>query len=76
MGSIIGVVGFGLGTSSFDVVRDASAAQSPTVEPVVSYPTRELSGDWKWNPKPGNYDAMYRGVQPQRLGWIRNRGAR
>ena len=72
VGMIIGAIGFAVTVSTVDVVRTALAAQPPTVEPLVSYPAHEIPPEWQWNPKPGNYDAMYQGIKPRRPDWIRN----
>ena len=72
LGMIVGAIGFAITVTAVDVVGTAFSVQSPTIEPAASYPERELAPEWQWNPKPGNYDAMYRGIKPQRLDWVRN----
>ena len=72
LGVIIVALGITITVSSMDAVRASLAVQSYEVVPAVSYPRRELPPEWQWNPKPGNYDSMYRGVKPDRIDWIRN----
>ena len=75
-GVLIGGAGIAFATSNSDVVHTAFSAPCPTSGATSADPRRELVGDSKWDPKPGNYDAMYRGLKPRHLDWIRKSGSR
>jgi len=76
LGTIIAVLGFALVGSAVDVVSGVLAQVTPTAEPLVEFPARELSAEWKWEPKGVEVDHMYRQYAPPRLDWIREGGAR
>jgi hypothetical protein len=71
LGLTIGVLGFAVAASGFDLVRTVVAEQAATLEPVVNHPAPELPPEWRWQPKGVEYEHMYRKKTSPRFDWIR-----
>ena len=71
LGLTIGVLGFAIVMSAFDVVRSAQADQTATVEPAADLLAPDLPREWRWQPKGVEFEHMYRHKTSPRLDWIR-----
>lgn len=71
LGVTLGILGFAIATTLFDVARSAVVERTAIVEPVVDFPVRELPPEWRWQPRGVDYEHMYRIKTSPRLDWIR-----
>jgi hypothetical protein len=71
VGAALGILGFAIATTLFDVVQTAVAERTAAAEPVADFPVRELPPEWRWQPKGVEYEHMYRDKTSPRLDWIR-----
>jgi hypothetical protein len=71
LGVTLGVLGFAIAATFFDVVQTAVAERAAMIEPVAEFPVRELPAEWRWQPKGVEYEHMYRDKTSPRLDWIR-----
>ena len=72
---IIAALGFAIAGAAFDVVRDTIGEHRAITEPLVEYPARELSPEWRWKRKTVELDHMYRQKASPGIDWIRRGGA-
>ena len=76
LGLTIGALGVAIAASAFDVVRTALSLETAAAEPLVAYPVRELSEEWRWKPNPIDVGYMYRQHASPRMDFIRQGGGR
>ncbi len=76
LGLTIGVLGFAVAASGFDLVRTVVAEEIAASEAVADHPAPELPPEWRWQPQGVEYEHMYRHQTSPRLDWIRQGSSR
>jgi hypothetical protein len=71
LGVSLGVLGFAIATTLFDVVQTAVAERGAVVEAVADFPAPDLPREWRWQPTGVEYEHMYRDKTSPQLDWIR-----
>ena len=75
LGLIIAALGCAIVGTAVDIVRGTIGEYRAITEPLVEYPARELSPEWRWKRRTVELDHMYRQKASPGIDWIRRGGA-